>query len=67
MYINIPYNDLIQGGPKNCTFSIHHIGATLEVKIKWFSSKCSFYAAVKNSLKIISILLYQNVTSNGFS
>jgi len=30
-----------QGGPKKCTFLMHHICGSTQVKMTWLSSKCS--------------------------
>jgi len=67
----------LQDGPKSCTFSNHHIDATVEIQLNGFqqnvtgisgSNCCSFYVAVKYSLQISWVLLHWKIeTCYGFS
>jgi len=57
----------LQGGPESCTFSNHHIDATVKILLNGFqhdvteifgANCCSFYVVVKYFLQISSVLLY---------
>ena len=49
---------ILQGGPKNCTFSTNHIGATVPSKVMVFTKMFQVFMRIKCLMQFFMWLLY---------